>query len=183
MSDVAHCGGNDQSQPNKAASTARPWSVILKRLAAVGSRSTRSRTNKCCAVAWVTPALTQSVSDARQNSSTRSGTVSAAATSCGVGGLAIVLRRSLVQAHSNSRERSVCSGAGRCRQMRSLPYTRPITCQPLATACSTSPSGTVTKPMPTDRANGVHRARSWAATLHARAGGDLTRTRLRHLAY
>src|SRR5262249_45409742 len=55
--------------PSSVASTARPWSVSRYRPAC--SRSTRPRTSRECAIALGTPALTQSVPDARQNSSTR----------------------------------------------------------------------------------------------------------------
>jgi hypothetical protein len=48
------------------------------------------QTSKCWAVEWDTPALTQLVSEARQNSSTRSGTVSSAAIVSVVGGLAMI---------------------------------------------------------------------------------------------
>jgi hypothetical protein len=75
-----------------------------------GTGAQRDRAQRDCAVACVTPALTQSVPEARQKSSTRSGTVSSAAT---VSGFRAVIRRAPA-----AREASQCS------QRRGVPRPR-----------------------------------------------------------
>jgi hypothetical protein len=79
---------------------------------------------QCWAVEWVTPALTQLVSEARQNSSTRSGTVSSAA------------MLSIVGALFNQSFFRVASGSGASCLKMSLIV--PWCWAPLANALSTS---------------------------------------------
>jgi hypothetical protein len=73
---------------SSASSTARPGPVNTN--FAAWSRSTRFRTSKCWTVIVGTPALTQSVSDAKQSSRTRCGTVRLAAMVSAVGALTMV---------------------------------------------------------------------------------------------